>query len=199
MTAYTFTDASGRDARIEVTGRYTDGNVDLSASFDGYANDWQDVDAGSASEVIRWVADHGFEFESRRSAAYNVDYVASVLVDRDATAQSLRAECARWDTARIDLILEEVEDFGDSPIRTRSRWVADPGRGFVGRGWRVSYERRDHGERLFSMRGALDGMEAVIDLHVAGDLDSDVTDAADRVIDRIESGWRPVNLAGGAR
>lgn len=106
MKEYRFDSVNSGTVTITVTGEYRDGCKDVSVEVEGTGayREFEDVDGGSADEMFQWLLDKGVEFESNRSLWFNVHYVASVLLDGDATEGQLLDQAA-------NLTDEECDDY----------------------------------------------------------------------------------------
>lgn len=95
-TSYTFGSANKGDVEITISGKYTDGSVDLEAYIPetGDEQEWTEIDPGSVDEVFEWLIDKGVEFESDRSLWFNLHYVSDVMIDKCKTEAKLLDDVA---------------------------------------------------------------------------------------------------------
>lgn len=93
---YTFVSANMGDIEFSVAGDYVDGSKDMEVHIveTGEIREFDDIDGSSVDEMFEWLMDRGVEFESDASLWFNVHYVASVMLDGDATRESLLAKVA---------------------------------------------------------------------------------------------------------
>lgn len=79
------------DIKFEVTGEQRDGTKDVEVTIveRGQSREWGEVDGGFVEGMFEWLMDRGVEFESDASLWFGVHYVASVMVDGDATKAAL--------------------------------------------------------------------------------------------------------------
>lgn len=91
---YVFESANMGDIEIEVTGEYVDGGKDIEARIveSDQLREFTDLDGGGAEDIFEWLMDRGVGFACDASLWFNVHYVASVMIDGDATRESLLAE-----------------------------------------------------------------------------------------------------------
>lgn len=107
---YEFESANMGTVTVDVTGEWRDGCKDLSVDVDGKAyKDFDEIDGGSAEDVISWLVREGVEFESLRSMWFNMSYIGSVMLDGDATK---------------DDILDRAAAMGDDELEVwRETWI----------------------------------------------------------------------------
>ncbi|MEG0323791.1 MAG: hypothetical protein RR619_07325 [Raoultibacter sp.] len=93
-THYEFVSANKGTVTVDVTGEYRDRCKDLAVEVDGAYKEFDEIDGGSADDVINWIVREGVEFEGTRSMWFNAHYIASVMLDGDATEQEILDEAA---------------------------------------------------------------------------------------------------------
>ena len=101
MKTYTFTSKNKGDIEVSITGEYRDGCKDLEVYADGMTKEFEEIDGGSADDIIDWLLEIGVEFESDRAMYFNKSYIASVMCDEDTTEQELLNESGTWTDDKI--------------------------------------------------------------------------------------------------
>ena len=101
-TNYVFTSANKGDVTVSLSGHYVDGcvDVDVDVNGDDY-REFSEIDAGCVDEIFEWLIEIGVEFESVRSMWFNWHYIASVMIDHDATEAQLLDEAASISEERL--------------------------------------------------------------------------------------------------
>lgn len=93
MKKYTFASANMGNVTIELqgSGYYDSAAHDVYVYIDGTGADadFTELDAGSVDEIFAWLVSQGVEFPDDRALWFNAHYVASVMLDHDATTASL--------------------------------------------------------------------------------------------------------------
>lgn len=93
MKKYTFVSANMGDITIERqgSGYYGSNAYDLYVYIEATGADaeFTEIDAGSVDEVFKWLIEQGVKFPDDRALWFNAHYVASVMLDHDATTASL--------------------------------------------------------------------------------------------------------------
>ncbi|MEG1245257.1 hypothetical protein [Gordonibacter sp.] len=88
---YEFESANKGTIEFVITGEYVDGGKDIEARIGATdeSREWAEADGGTVDEMFEWLIDKGVEFESARGLYFNTQYVASVMLDGDATQQDI--------------------------------------------------------------------------------------------------------------
>ena len=91
---YAFESANMGTVEFHVDGEWVGGGKDVSVMVGTLCREFADIDGGGVDEIFQWLVDSGVEFESDRSLWFNHQYVASVMIDGDATQAQLLDEAA---------------------------------------------------------------------------------------------------------
>lgn len=107
---YRFESVNMGTVSVSVVGEWRDGSKDLQVEVGDSCTEFDEIDGGSAEDVIMWLLREGVEFESTRSMWYNSHYIGEVMLDGAATeaqilddaANKTDDELARWREVWID-------------------------------------------------------------------------------------------------
>ena len=94
---YKFETANMGTVELSIVGEYTDGTKDVDAFIEGNGARKVFNETDDANEVFEWLIAEGVEFESDKTMWFNVHYLASVMIDGDATRDDLLHEVAKHD------------------------------------------------------------------------------------------------------
>lgn len=94
--SYTFTSMNMGDVTVDVVGSYSDGEKDIAVEVGSNYKEFNEIDGGSADDIINWLLEVGVKFESDRSMRFNSYYISSVMIDEDSTEYSLLDMASQW-------------------------------------------------------------------------------------------------------
>lgn len=89
MRNYSFEDVWGNVVEVSVFGENRDGTKDICVSSDRDSIDFEEIDGGSADEVIAWMIETDIEFKDARHQWIVEHIIASCVLDGDDTPASV--------------------------------------------------------------------------------------------------------------
>lgn len=80
---------------VSVVGEWRDGSKDLQVEVGDACTTFEEIDGGSAEDVIVWLLREGVEFDSTRSMWFNAHYIGEVMLDGTATEGQIVDDAAK--------------------------------------------------------------------------------------------------------